>query len=202
MLRVGYRIRLSSGKGPDREGVVTALVGSMLRVRWSPQEETIVSPGPGTLTVLASSVTIAISRAPSRAGTQESRGQEGRAEEGCGEGGAEEGRRRRTRRRRRLRQEGRGRGRPRRPSRRPRLGRRRPPRKARRPRQVPERRRARVAARRRRARGPGSLISAARPARSPRECCERHRDQDDTNGQGRRQVDADLCEASKAGRRR
>ena len=54
MLRVGYRIRLSSGKGPDREGVVTALVGSMLRVRWSSQEETIVSPGPGTLTVLAS----------------------------------------------------------------------------------------------------------------------------------------------------
>ena len=55
MLRVGYRVRLSSGKGPDREGVVTALVGSMLRVRWSSQEETIVSPGPGTLTVLASS---------------------------------------------------------------------------------------------------------------------------------------------------
>jgi hypothetical protein len=54
MLRVGYRIRLSSGKGPDREGVVTALVGQMLRVRWSSQEETIVSPGPGTLTVLAS----------------------------------------------------------------------------------------------------------------------------------------------------
>ena len=54
MLRVGYRIRLSSGKGPDREGVVTALVGSMLRVRWSSREETIVSPAPGTLTVLAS----------------------------------------------------------------------------------------------------------------------------------------------------
>ena len=55
MLKVGYRIRLSSGKGPDREGVVTALVGSMLRVRWPSQEETIVIPGPGTLTVLASS---------------------------------------------------------------------------------------------------------------------------------------------------
>ena len=55
MLRVGYRIRLSSGKGPDREGVVTALVGSMLRVRWPSQEETIVIPGPGTVTVLASS---------------------------------------------------------------------------------------------------------------------------------------------------
>ena len=47
MLRVGYRIRLSSGKGPDREGVVMALVGSMLRVRWSSQEETLVIPHPG-----------------------------------------------------------------------------------------------------------------------------------------------------------
>ena len=55
MLRVGYRIRLTSGKGPDREGVITALVGSMLRVRWPSQEETIVIPGPGTVTVLASS---------------------------------------------------------------------------------------------------------------------------------------------------
>jgi hypothetical protein len=55
MLRVGYRIRLSSGKGPDREGVVTALVGSMVRVRWPSQEETIVIPAPGTLTVVAPS---------------------------------------------------------------------------------------------------------------------------------------------------
>ena len=55
MIRVGYRIRLASGKGPDREGVVTALVGSMLRVRWPSQEETMVIPGPGTVTVLASS---------------------------------------------------------------------------------------------------------------------------------------------------
>ena len=49
MIRVGYRIRLASGKGPDREGVVTALIGSMLRVRWPSQEETIVIPGPGTV---------------------------------------------------------------------------------------------------------------------------------------------------------
>ena len=64
MLRVGYRIRLSSGKGPDREGVVTALVGSMLRVRWLSQEETLVMPGPGTITVLASSGDDAPSPAP------------------------------------------------------------------------------------------------------------------------------------------
>src|SRR5829696_3991060 len=64
MLRVGYRIRLSSGKGPDREGVVTALVGSMLRVRWPSQEETLVIPGPGTLIVLASSSEHAPSAVP------------------------------------------------------------------------------------------------------------------------------------------
>jgi hypothetical protein len=55
MLRVGDRIRLSSGKGPDREGVITAVNGSMLRVRWSSNEETTVIPAAGTLTVLASS---------------------------------------------------------------------------------------------------------------------------------------------------
>ena len=55
MLKVGYRIRLSSGKGPDREGVVMAVMGSMLRVRWPSEEETTVIPAPGTLTVLSSS---------------------------------------------------------------------------------------------------------------------------------------------------
>jgi hypothetical protein len=55
MLRVGYRVRRSSGKGPDREGVITAVIGSMLRVRWPSHEETTVIPAAGTLTVLASS---------------------------------------------------------------------------------------------------------------------------------------------------
>ena len=55
MVKVGDRIRLSSGKGPDREGVVTAVTGSMVRVRWPSGEETTVVPAPGTLTVLASS---------------------------------------------------------------------------------------------------------------------------------------------------
>jgi hypothetical protein len=54
MVKVGDRIRLSSGKGPNREGVVTAVTGSMVRVRWSSGEETTVVPAPGTLTVLAS----------------------------------------------------------------------------------------------------------------------------------------------------
>jgi hypothetical protein len=55
MVKVGDRIRLSSGKGPDREGVVAAVTGSMVRVRWPSEEETTVIPAPGTLTVLASS---------------------------------------------------------------------------------------------------------------------------------------------------
>jgi hypothetical protein len=52
MVNIGDRIRLTSNKGADREGVVTGITGSMLRVRWAPDEETTVVPGPGTLTVL------------------------------------------------------------------------------------------------------------------------------------------------------
>ena len=55
MVKVGDRIRLSSGKGPDRDGVVTAVTGSMVRVRWPSEEETTVVPAPGTLTVLGAS---------------------------------------------------------------------------------------------------------------------------------------------------
>jgi hypothetical protein len=54
MVKAGDRIRLSSGKGPDREGVVTAVEGSMVRVRWPSAGETTVIPAPGTLIVLAS----------------------------------------------------------------------------------------------------------------------------------------------------
>src|SRR4051812_32303551 len=53
MVKVGDRIRLSSTKGPDRDGVVTAVTGSLLRVRWPSDEETTLAPAPGTLTVLA-----------------------------------------------------------------------------------------------------------------------------------------------------
>jgi hypothetical protein len=62
MVKVGDRIRLSSGKGPDREGVVTAVTGPMVRVRWPLGEETTVVPAPGTLTVLASSEDQAIAK--------------------------------------------------------------------------------------------------------------------------------------------
>jgi hypothetical protein len=53
MVEVGDRIRLSSMKGPGREGLVTAVTGSLVRVRWTSGEETTVAPAPGTLSVLA-----------------------------------------------------------------------------------------------------------------------------------------------------
>ena len=183
MLRVGYRIRLSSGKGPDREGVVTALVGSMLRVRWSSQEETIVSPGPGTLTVLASPGDDAPSElsprqpAPKKAAAkkvapkkadEEGRGEEGRAEEGCdqegcaeegcgeeGNAGQEEGREWEDggRREGRVDQDKCQKG------------------------DGQEWRRDTDGSE-----APGSLISGGRPARSLRDCCARDRNHDDTIG--------------------
>ncbi len=52
MVTIGDRVRLSSTKGPNREGVVTAVTGSLLRLRWPSGEESTVIPAPGTLTVL------------------------------------------------------------------------------------------------------------------------------------------------------
>ena len=54
MVTVGDRIRLSSMKGPIREGVVTDVTGSLVRVRWPTGEETTVVPAPGTLSVVGS----------------------------------------------------------------------------------------------------------------------------------------------------
>ena len=53
MVEVGDRIRLSSMKGPVREGLVTAVTGSLVRVRWPSGDETTVAPAPGTISVLA-----------------------------------------------------------------------------------------------------------------------------------------------------
>jgi hypothetical protein len=52
MVEVGDRIHLSSMKGPGREGLVTAVTGSLVRVRWLSGDETMVAPAPGTLSVL------------------------------------------------------------------------------------------------------------------------------------------------------
>ena len=40
-------------KGAGREGLVTAVTGSLVRVRWLSGDETMVAPAPGTLSVLA-----------------------------------------------------------------------------------------------------------------------------------------------------
>jgi hypothetical protein len=71
MVKVGARIRLSSGKGPDRDGVVTAVTGSILRVRWPSGDNTMVVPAPGTLTVLASSGDKASAAAGKRVATKQ-----------------------------------------------------------------------------------------------------------------------------------
>ena len=63
MVEVGDRIRLSSMKGPGREGLVTAVTGSLLRVRWPSVEETTVAPAPGTLSVLAAGKAVPQQRA-------------------------------------------------------------------------------------------------------------------------------------------
>jgi hypothetical protein len=64
---VGDEIRVLSGKGgqPSRDGVVTAVSGALLRVRWSTGEETSLIPGPGAVTVTGKARTrTATKRAP------------------------------------------------------------------------------------------------------------------------------------------
>ena len=72
MVNVGDRIRLSSTKGPDRDGVVTAVTGSLLRVRWPSDEETTMVPAPGTLTVLAASDAVKKSTSTKKAARKQS----------------------------------------------------------------------------------------------------------------------------------
>jgi hypothetical protein len=54
MPEVGDRVRVESGKIGQavREGVVTDVLGHLLRVRWSTGEESTFTPGPGSLTVV------------------------------------------------------------------------------------------------------------------------------------------------------
>jgi hypothetical protein len=51
---VGDRVRVESRKLGQavREGVVTGVVGHMLRVQWSTGEESTFMPGPGAVTVV------------------------------------------------------------------------------------------------------------------------------------------------------
>ena len=54
MPSVGDKVRVLPNKAgqPPREGVVTAVSGTMLRIKWSTGEETSLIPGPGAVTVL------------------------------------------------------------------------------------------------------------------------------------------------------
>src|SRR6516165_2976386 len=57
MPEVGDRVRVSSKKIGQavREGVVTQVLGHLLRVQWSTGEESTFTPGPGSLTVVGRS---------------------------------------------------------------------------------------------------------------------------------------------------
>jgi len=59
MPSVGDKVRIQSTKGsqPPREGVVLAVSGSLLRIRWSNDEESALFPGPGAVTVVGRSRT-------------------------------------------------------------------------------------------------------------------------------------------------
>jgi hypothetical protein len=54
MPEVGDRVRVRSTKigQAEREGMVTQVMGNLLRVQWSTGEESTFTPGPGSLTVV------------------------------------------------------------------------------------------------------------------------------------------------------
>jgi hypothetical protein len=54
MPEVGDRVRLESTKVGQaaREGVVTGVVGRLLRIKWSTGEESTIVPGPGAVAVV------------------------------------------------------------------------------------------------------------------------------------------------------
>jgi len=51
---VGDRVRVASRKVDQapRDGVVTAVIGGLLRIKWSTGEESTVVPGPGAVAVI------------------------------------------------------------------------------------------------------------------------------------------------------
>ena len=68
MPAVGDKVRVLPNRAgqPPREGVVTAVNGNMLRVKWSTDEETSLIPGPGAVTVLGRARTPSAKKAGSR----------------------------------------------------------------------------------------------------------------------------------------
>jgi hypothetical protein len=76
MAEVGDRIAVAS-KGVPRSGVVTAVSGAMITVRWDTGEETSLIPGPGVLSVVASR-----RRTPSARNSSDNLGRDGRGQDG------------------------------------------------------------------------------------------------------------------------
>ena len=68
MPEVGDRVRVESKKLGQtvREGVVTEVLGHLLRVQWSTGEESTFTPGPGSLTVVGKTRVRATQKAPSK----------------------------------------------------------------------------------------------------------------------------------------
>ena len=69
MTDVGDRIAVTS-KGEPRSGVVTAISGAMITVRWDTGGETSLIPGPGVLRVVEKA---AAGKKPAAKGTPSSR---------------------------------------------------------------------------------------------------------------------------------
>ena len=68
MASVGDKVRVLPNKAgqPPREGIVTAMNGSLLRIRWSTGEETSFVPGAGSVIVVGK----ATARSPSTIGAK------------------------------------------------------------------------------------------------------------------------------------
>jgi hypothetical protein len=71
VVKVGDHIALASNAA-TRSGVVVALSGSLIRVRWESGAETNVIPGPGTLSVVSSATKQAAVKKPKAKATKKS----------------------------------------------------------------------------------------------------------------------------------
>ena len=63
---VGDRVRFASRKVDEapREGMVTGVIGQLLRIRWSTGEESMFVPGPGAVTVIGKVKAASSKKAP------------------------------------------------------------------------------------------------------------------------------------------
>jgi len=74
MPTVGDRVRVASRKVDQapRDGVVTDVIGGLLRIKWSTGEESTVAPGPGAIDVIGRVRTSSSKKIPAPAKAAES----------------------------------------------------------------------------------------------------------------------------------